>query len=267
MLFPPALKGTLRKTLPCTGGPGGGRSDTLPGSARDRATPRGWQRHPQEVALSTQQPLRGPRCISDAAHPTVTSPPSPGASRLGGGLLGSPGQEASILHSPSSPTHSFVHSGHSERKRPPWDLADSLKTRPELKWAICLISARLFQGRKFSENVLLGVEVRPLAAFLRITPLPSRAPPLSPQHPPAPPHPPPHREGLGPVTRLQGRAPDGSQAGRLESLHTSPTSLRRRSSVGSRPKGRPQRGAGADACLWPVLLSAPEGVWAWGAVD
>lgn len=201
--------------------------------------------------------------------PTRQLRPRPPQGRAGWGV-GSWGPRA--RRPPSSTHHLPQHTASSTQdtqnaNAPPRDLADSLKTRPELKWAICLISARLFQGRKFSENVLLGVEVRPLAAFLRITPLPSRAPPLSPQHPPAPPHPPPHREGLGPVTRLQGRAPDGSQAGRLESLHTSPTSLRRRSSVGSGPKGRPQRGAGADACLWPVLLSAPEGVWAWGVVD
>ena len=53
---------------------------------------------------------------------------------------------------------------------PPWDLANSLKTRPELKWASRLISARLFQGRKFSENVLLGVEVQLLPAFLGAAP-------------------------------------------------------------------------------------------------
>ena len=175
MLFPPALKGTLRKTLPCTGGPGGGRSDRLPGSARDRATPQGWQRHPQEVGFIHSTAPERTSLHLRCCPPNSYVPALPGGEQMGGGLLGSPGQEACILHSPSSPTHSFVHSGHSERKRPPGP-GDSLKTLPELKWASRLIPARLFQGRKFSENILLGVEVWPLPAFLRITPPPLPGP-------------------------------------------------------------------------------------------
>ena len=68
---------------------------------------------------------------------------------------------------------------------PPWDLADSLKTRPELKWASRLVSAGLFQGRKFSENVLLGREVQPLPAFLCLTPPPLLGPSSFTADPPA----------------------------------------------------------------------------------
>ena len=91
---------------------------------------------------------------------------------------------------------------------PPWDLANSLKTRPELNWASRLISARLFQGRKFSENVLLGVEVQLLPAFLRITPPPLPGPSSFTPAPPHPlPRPPLYRGGLGPGDPAAGESP------------------------------------------------------------
>lgn len=162
--------------------------------------------------------------------------------------MGSWGPQA--RRTPSSTHHLPQHTASStqdtQNANAPLGPGDSLKTLPELKWASRLIPARLFQGRKFSENILLGVEVWPLPAFLRITPPPLPGP-SSFTPAPSPPTPPPYREGLGPGTLQQGRAPDGSQAGWPGSLHTSPTRLRWRSSVGSGPKGRPQSGAGADA--------------------
>ena len=159
MLFPPALTGTLRKTLHWNRGAGGGRSDRLSGSARDRTTPRGWRHPPQETAFihSTALPLKEPcrvsrRCPEDG-H--IAAPPGLGRRcTRGGPETGDPPHHPQLF-----PTHGFIHEGLADSKHP-LGPGGSLKTHPELKGANHPISAGLFRGRvncrKFSGNVLLS---------------------------------------------------------------------------------------------------------------